>query len=199
MRVEKLGDNKIRIFISYEDLDQRGIDRDEIWQNGGKVQELFWDMMERAYVEVGFEVVGPIAVEAFTMPTEGVVVIVTQVPQLPAPMTSESRELAPVVTSESDKAAGCFTFSFADFEHVISAAKMLDQLILDGVSLYSYKENYYLVFEDAAIVDDRYDDVWSILQEYGSPSSVTTAVLDEYGKKIMEDHAVRHLNQYFGS
>lgn len=83
MLVERLGKNKVRIFISYEDLEERGIDRDEIWQNGRKVQELFWDMMERAYLEVGFEVMGPIAVEAFTMPTEGVAVIVTQVPAIP--------------------------------------------------------------------------------------------------------------------
>src|SRR5579875_3276311 len=79
MHVERLAKDKVRIFVSYDDLEERGIDRDEIWLNVKKVQELFWDMMETAYVEVGFEIAGPIAVEAFTMPTQGVVVIVTRV------------------------------------------------------------------------------------------------------------------------
>src|SRR3569833_2322814 len=83
MRVEKLGENKVRIYLSYEDLNDRGIDRDEIWQNGGRIQDLFWEMMETAYEEVGFEVAGPIAVEAITKPTEGIVGIVTQLPSFP--------------------------------------------------------------------------------------------------------------------
>lgn len=198
MYVEKLGENKIRIFISYDDLDQRGIDREEIWQNGGKVQDLFWDMMERAYIEVGFEVAGPIAVEAFTMPTEGVVVIVTQVPAVPAPIQSEVKALAPVKVESVNKSVGNFVFSFADFEYVLSAAKMLDPFILDGVSLYFYKLKYYLVFQDVAILDDRYEDVWSLLQEYGVSTSLTLAMLEEYGKLILEDHAISHLVQHFG-
>jgi adapter protein MecA 1/2 len=197
MLVEKLGQHKIKIFISFEDLDLRGIDRDEIWHNSGKVQELFWDMMERAYVEVGFEVVGPISVEAFTKPTEGVVVIVTQVPLLPAPAT-DAEETLPSLGDET-KTVGTFIFSFIDFEDVLLAARMLDPLILDGVSLYSYKDRYFLVFEEAAILDNRYDDVWSLLQEYGNASGLTTAMLQEYGKVILEDHAIQKLVQHFPS
>src|SRR5690242_3112131 len=118
MRVEKLGDNKVRIFITYDDLNERGIDRDEIWQNGRKVQDLFWDMMEHAYLEVGFECEGPIAVEAFTMPTEGVVVIVTQLPSLTGGLNRVSDEddemdEEPGMTADP---FGAFTFVFQDFE-----------------------------------------------------------------------------------
>jgi adapter protein MecA 1/2 len=199
MRVERLGDNKVRIMLSYEDLDQRGIDRDEIWQNGRKVQELFWDMMERAYQEVGFEVAGPIAVEAFTMPTEGVVVVVTQLPSLPP----EEQELADEEDDDMDASMtspdpfGAFTFVFQDLEDVISASHSLLAYGAVGGTLYHYKGRYHLFFEEDEVGEDLYDAFWSILHEYGELSPTTKAMLDEYGKRVMNGNAVRTITQHF--
>lgn len=197
MIVERLGNNKVRIFISYEDLEERGIDRDEIWQNGRKVQELFWDMMERAYLEVGFEVRGPIAVEAFTMPAEGVVVIVTQVPSVPEESDKNREENAAddeIITVDPSAAV---TFEFDDFEHVLSAAKIVHASFDLKASLYSYKEHYFLYIEEDHLDQEETDALWSIFHEYGILSNVTKAVLDEYGKLIVQDTAFETLNRYF--
>ncbi|WP_018130747.1 adaptor protein MecA [Effusibacillus pohliae] len=196
MVVERLGHNKVRIFISYEDLEERGIDRDEIWQNGRKVQELFWDMMEQAYLEVGFEVIGPIAVEAFTMPTEGVVVIVTQVPSLPEEIDHKEEMEAdePIISVDASTA---LTFVFDDFEHVLSAARMVHASFDLNASLYHYKGRYFLYIDEAEMEQEEVDALWSILHEYGTLSNVTKAVLDEYGKLIIQDTAFLTLNQYF--
>ncbi|MCY0874990.1 MAG: adaptor protein MecA [Firmicutes bacterium] len=193
MRVEKIATNKVRIFISYEDLSARGIDRDEIWQNGKKVQELFWDMMEVAYAEVGFEMIGPIAVEAFTMPTEGVVVVVTQVPSLPGQVDTQD--------SQDDELAhdpfGAFVFAFTDFEEVARLARALVNAGQLDASLYVYREVYHLYFEDESIPEENYDTVWAVLHEYGELASVTRAVLDEYGKLIMADGALEQIARLF--
>jgi adapter protein MecA 1/2 len=192
MRVEKISDTKVRIFISYEDLEERGIDRDEIWLNGRKVQELFWDMMERAYLEVGFEVVGPIAVEAFTMPTEGVVVIVTQVASLPPGRDSEEEEKLIV------NPTGAFVFVFQEFEDVVRAAHALLPHFQWGCSLFSYKKGYYLWFDADSVDEDVSETLLAILSEYGEPSGVTHAMLAEYGKLIMENDAIPRLCRFFG-
>jgi adapter protein MecA 1/2 len=199
MRVERLGDNKVRVFITYDDLDERGIDRDEIWQNGGKVQELFWDMMEHAYLETGFEVGGPIAVEAFTMPTEGVVVIVTRLHGLPAKMERESEGEEDDLDTPAETADpfGAFTFVFQDFEDVIRAAHSLRVYEGVGGTLYHYKGRYHLFFEEDEIAEDLYDTFWSILHEYGELSSTTKAMLDEYGKRVMNGNAIQTLTSHF--
>lgn len=198
MHVEKLGENKVRIFISYDDLEERGIDRDEIWQNGNKVQELFWDMMERAYVEVGFEVIGPIAVEAFTMPTEGVVVIVTQIPSLPGmgdqpvnPYDPLDHEIGGIGTSDD------LIFVFQDFEDVVRVARDLKDTVLDGCSLYHYQGRYYLCFTEEAMAEFDNDSLWAVIHEYGNVSSTTEAVLEEYGKLIIARNAIPVLTRYF--
>ncbi len=194
MRVEKIASNKVRIFISYEDLASRGIDREDMWQNGKKVQELFWDMMEVAYSEVGFEIVGPIAVETFTMPSEGVVVIVTQVPSLPVHGSEQD-------VVETDEAGpdpfGAFVFAFIDFDDVVHVAESLMRFGPMHCSLYHYKGVYHLYFDDASIDENVYEAVWAVLQEFGELVQVTRAVLDEYGKLIVDQQAIDVLNRWF--
>jgi adapter protein MecA 1/2 len=194
MRVERIAKDKVRIFISYEDLDERGIDKNEIWQNGKKVQELFWDMMEAAYTEVGFEISGPIAVEAFTMPTEGVVVIVTRVPSLPGQGRSDDDdELEVEITTDYFSS---FVFAFDDFEEVVRVCHALIDYNLDGM-LFEYQGMYYLYFDEETLREEDYDTVWSILNEYGEYSSHTVAVLQEYGKVILDRDTVRVITQSF--
>jgi adapter protein MecA 1/2 len=195
MRVERIARDKVRIFVSYDDLEARGIDKDEIWQNGKKVQELFWDMMETAYEEVGFEIAGPIAVEAFTMPTEGVVVIVTKVPSLPG--QNKSGDDDDEVNVEVDSAYySTFVFRFQDFENVIQVAHALMQYDLAAV-LYEYKGMYHIYLDEDTVSDDQYDSIWSILHEYGEYSAVTVALLEEYGKCILRTDTMKYLSEQF--
>ncbi len=193
MRVERIAKDKVRIFISYDDLDERGIDRDEIWQNGRKVQELFWDMMETAYAEVGFEIAGPIAVEAFTMPTEGVVVIVTRVPSLPGHTKADDDEDTDV---EMDTDFSSFVFKFADFEDLVRAAHALHEYQLDG-RLFEYEGEYYLFFDEDRLRDEDYDSIWSILHEYSEYAAITVPMLEEYGRIIMDTDAIEKLVGFF--
>lgn len=195
MKVERIAKDKVRIFISYDDLEERGIDRNEIWQNGKKVQELFWDMMETAYAEVGFEIAGPIAVEAFTMPSEGVVVIVTRVPSLPGQSKLDEDDDDVEVELTADMFSS-FVFSFSDFEDVIRMCHALQEYGLDA-ALYEYKGAYHMFIEEDSLKEDQYDAVWAILHEYGDYSAVTAAVLEEYGQVILRRYAIEKIVEQF--
>ena len=41
MRIERIGENKIRIFVSYDDLEERDIDLEAFNYNSPETQELF--------------------------------------------------------------------------------------------------------------------------------------------------------------
>jgi adapter protein MecA 1/2 len=194
MRVERISKDKVRIFISYADLEERGIARDEIWRNSKKVQELFWDMMETAYDEVGFEIAGPIAVEAFTMPTEGVVVIVTRVPGLPGQSKLEEEDNLDVDVNATFYST--FVFKFQDFEDVIQAAHALVDYGMEA-NLYKYQGQYHLFVDEESLREDQYDAIWAILHEYGDYSAVTSAVLDEYGVCVIKHHTISVLVEQF--
>ena len=68
MRLERLTHNKIKIFLTFDDLMDRGLTKDDLWKDTFKVQQLFRDMIEEASEELGFEVNGSIAVEVYSLP-----------------------------------------------------------------------------------------------------------------------------------
>ena len=55
MRIEKLNENKIRIFLGIEDLREKNIDLHDFMSNSLESQDLFLDLLTKAEAEVGFK------------------------------------------------------------------------------------------------------------------------------------------------
>ena len=77
MRLERLNYNKIKIFITLDDLFDRGLTKDDIWKDSLKWHQLFRDMLEEASETFDVEIQGSVAVEIFSMQAQGMVMIVT--------------------------------------------------------------------------------------------------------------------------
>lgn len=89
-------------------------------------------------------------------------------------------------------------FAFRDFEDVISVAKQLKaSQLTEGGRLYSYNGKWILVFEPTGVEPTRYHAVIALLAEYGEATSVTHAMLEEYGKVIMPGNAVKEICNHF--
>ena len=41
MRLERLNYNKIKIFLTFDDLSERGLTKEDLWRNAPKVQQYF--------------------------------------------------------------------------------------------------------------------------------------------------------------
>lgn len=203
MKIERLGQDKIRIFLTFDDLLERGIQKDDMWREIPKVHELFSEMMDQAYSELGFDVNGPLAVEVFALPAQGMVVIVTRgkmnghVEEGQAVEDDDGEEELyemEVTLEQSDN----IMYLFRDFEDVISVARQLhsSRLTEDG-RLYSYNGKYILTFESALVEQPQQNALIALLAEYGEATSVTYAMLEEYGKVIMPSGAVNQICTHF--
>ncbi len=201
MKIERLSPDKIRIFLTYDDLVDRGIQKDDIWREIPKVHELFSDMMEQAYSELGFDANGPLAVEVFALPAQGMVIIVTRgKKQVSFGGLEEDGYEADEDVYEMEvtlEQSDLISYAFADFEHVIRAAKLAGRYVSEGGSLYAYRDQWILQIEPVELSDTDYQSLISVLSEFGEATSVTSAVLDEYGKTIIEDDAIAALERYF--
>ncbi|GIP37500.1 adapter protein MecA 2 [Paenibacillus sp. J31TS4] len=200
MKIERLSSDKIRIFLTFDDLTERGIQKDDMWREIPKVHELFSEMMEQAYSELGFDASGPLAVEVFALPAQGMVVIVTR-GKMSSGQTDDLLEDDEDVYEMEVTLEQCetITYMFADFEDLLRMAKVLLPLVEDGGTLYSYKGKYVLQI-DPAWLEDResaYQAVIAVLSEFGEATSVTQAVLEEYGKVIIRTDAVQQLCTHF--
>jgi adapter protein MecA 1/2 len=199
MKMERLSQDKIRIFLTFDDLTERGIQKDDMWREIPKVHELFSDMMDQAYNELGFDPSGPLAVEVLALPAQGMVVIVTR-SKMDFSHTSdtyddeveEMYELE-VTLEQTDQ----ISYVFHDFEDLLRMAKVLQPMVTDGGILFSYKNKWFLQLDAVDMEESGYQAVIAILSEYGDAASVTRAVLEEYGKTIIAADAVNVLCSYF--
>lgn len=55
MRIEKITENKIRITLNIQDLKDNNIDLHSFMSNSIESQDLFYDMLDKAEKEIGFE------------------------------------------------------------------------------------------------------------------------------------------------
>jgi adapter protein MecA 1/2 len=195
MRVERLTYNKIKIFLTFDDLNERGISKEEIWQDIPKVHQLFRDMMTEADDEVGFKADGPIAVEVFSLPAQGMVVIVTKginEYDLEEEYDEDYIEMQ-VTLDENDE----IFYEFSSFEDVILLAKRLHSLEINGGRLFSFNNHFYLKFEEEEVKPLDLDLFIAVLAEFGSSSTITSYRVIEYGKELMKTNAVKELHRYF--
>jgi len=199
MRMERLSQDKIRIFLTFDDLTERGIQKEDMWREIPKVHELFSEMMDQAYNELGFDASGPLAVEVFAMPAQGMVVIVTRGKiEREADSAAEDEEevYEMEVTLEQSEA---IIYRFRDIEDAIGAAKTLAGRHTDEGRMYRYQNNWVLCFDPAGWESTGYHALIAVLAEYGEATSVTPAMLEEYGKLIIPSNAVKVLADNFAN
>ncbi|MED4601426.1 genetic competence negative regulator [Paenibacillus validus] len=193
MKMERLSQDKIRIFLTFDDLTERGIQKDDMWREIPKVHELFSEMMDQAYMELGFDATGPLAVEVLAMPAQGMMVIVTRGKMnfnssddtLEDELEEEVYELE-LTLDETDQV----TYAFHDFEDLLRLAKVIGPMLTDGGTLYAYKNKWILLLDAEPMDEKKLQSVVAVLSEYGEATSVTQAVLEEYGKTVIAEDAV---------
>lgn len=200
MKIERLSQDKIRIFLTFDDLLERGIKKEDMWREIPKVHELFSEMMDQAYSELGFDTSGPLAVEVFALPAQGMVVIVTRGKLEPIHNDDaiDEEDLEEVYEMEVTlEESDLISYSFRDFEYLLSAAKLVNVHLVQGGTLFSYKGRWILHLESEAMEERQYDTVIAIFSEFGEATSVTRAVLEEYGKTVILEDAIKVLCSHF--
>lgn len=193
MRLERITNNKIKIFITSDDLTERGLSKEDIWHDSLKWRQLFHDMLEEANKEFNVDLDGSIAVEIFSIQAQGMIMIVT------VDENDDDNDLfildglfdMQVVVEENND----ILFEFENIEDIIQLANRLSLLNITGGSLYSIDTRFFIHFENN---DPRHiEKIVPLLAEYGNPSVMTVYRLQEYGKAIIKNHAIETLAYYF--
>ncbi|NIK13211.1 adaptor protein MecA [Alkalibacillus almallahensis] len=77
MEIERINENTLKFYISYQDIEERGFTREDIWYNREKGEELFWDMMDEVNDHEDFSVDGPLWIQVQAM-DKGLEIVVTK-------------------------------------------------------------------------------------------------------------------------
>ncbi|MCS4486621.1 adaptor protein MecA [Staphylococcus americanisciuri] len=63
MRIERIDDMTVKLFITYTDIEERGFRREDLWTNRKRGEEFFWSVMEEVNEEEDFVVEGPLWIQ----------------------------------------------------------------------------------------------------------------------------------------
>ncbi|AYA75132.1 adaptor protein MecA [Bacillus sp. Y1] len=221
MEIERINDNTVKFYISYGDIEERGFDRDEIWYNREKSEELFWEMMDEVHQEEEFMIEGPLWIQVQAL-DKGLEVLVTKAQiskdgqKFELPITDERLKDIPVderieelldqhfntkADDEDDDSYEDtleFLIAFKDFEDLISLS---NRNILEDLStkLYSFEGKYYLYvdFPEEEYDEEDIDNSLSLLLEYGHETAITIHRVEEYGKLIMSENVFSEIRRHF--
>lgn len=219
MEIERINDNTVKFYISYGDIEERGFDREEIWYNRERSEELFWEMMDEVHQAEEFMIEGPLWIQVQAL-DKGLEILVTKAQiskdgqKFELPIPGEKLKDLPVddrieelldqhfnpkkVENEIYEQSLEFLLRFDDFEDLISLS---NRNILDSVltKLFSFEQKYYLYveFPEDQFDEDEIENSLSMLLEYGHEAPTTIHRIEEYGKLIISEHVFAELRKYF--
>lgn len=226
MDIERINDHTIKFFVTYQDIEDRGFKREEIWYNRERSEQLFWQMMEEVNVQEEFDVEGPLWIQVQAM-DKGLEIIVTKAnmaknnenlisieglknvedvlePNQVEQLLEEKLNKAQVEQEEAELEEGHFSMvtRFKDFEDVIQLSHYVSD-VTDPImnKLYAYKGHYYMYIEllDEWIDDERKEDLISRILEFTTEADITVHVLEEYGKPIFSENVFENVRYYFSA
>ncbi|MGM8364380.1 adaptor protein MecA [Virgibacillus sp. W0181] len=223
MEIERINENTVKFYVSYIDIEDRGFEREEIWYNRERSEQLFWQMMDEVNYKEDFSVEGPLWIQVQAL-EKGLEIIVTKAQ---VSKNGENLEL-PVNDHETiditvnDKVENMIggkinkekeseqeedglplsvIVRLNEFEDVIQLSHYIHLKEEDDFikTLYFYNGKYYLYLEFTQDMEERQEDILSQVFEYGDESNVTIHVLEAYGTEVMKEDVFNQVKVQFSA
>ncbi|TCT22410.1 adapter protein MecA 1/2 [Melghiribacillus thermohalophilus] len=226
MEIERINENTLKFYISYMDIEDRGFDRDEIWYNREKSEQLFWEMMDEVNDQEDFTIDGPLWIQVQAL-DKGLEIVVTK-----AQMSKDGQKLElpqedgkTIEMPVDDKIEALleqkfqskkdteeqvdmhpdlenelsFIVRFEDIEDAIQLSHSVESNYPFQDRLFHFEDSYYLCiqFDDENMDDEEQENILSLVLEFGEETGITIFRLQEYGKIIFADHALEQIKHYF--
>jgi len=208
MKIERVNENKIKVTVSSNDLEERNIDFGSLNYNSPAAQELFWDMMEQAEIQLGFKASdSQLCIEAIPDTNEGFVITITKIDEdgdfesIHKYIKGKYKNNDINVKNKPLKSVSNHViYYFNDFDDICSLSKNLYSIYAGDSTLFRYKGIYYIILSKNKLLISSVTLFDSMLSEYGIKVQNPTfyeGLLCEYAEKIIESNAIETLNNYF--
>ena len=209
MKFEKLNENKLRITLNTQDLADKHIDFHSFMSNSKESQNLFLDMLDEAEKKVGFITRDyKIRIEALAMSGGDFILTITRfnknsTDEIIKP--NKNKQLK-IKRKNINMNTTHVIYRFNSFDDFINFSNFLSKLknwesIAKKITLYNYKDNYYLSFTDLNNSNaEAVKKLYTLICEFGTyvdNSDIFIKKLNECGKIILKHNAVKLCNKHF--
>ena len=208
MRFEKLSENKIRIIIDTKDLEKNNIDFHSFMSNPIESQTLFFHILDKIEKEIGFRIKNyNIKLEVIQIANSNFILTITK--SIPENINTMNNNLNRKLTVKRKTASlntstiiYCFNSfdDFCSFSTSLISNNILTNTIAKNISLYEYKNQYYLVFSNINLNCVHLKSVFPSISEFAtyiSNSDLFKSKLLESGNLIIKNNALEISIKYF--
>lgn len=206
MRFEKLSNDKIRIILDLQDLEDNDIDYQSFMSNSSDSQKLFMEILDEAEEQIGFTTKDyKLMIEALaTIDGDFIITVTRSLPDFD--ITSAYKKRTIKAKRKSNKlTTDTIIYEFNNFDDIFDFVLLLKNLNISGLTtftkdfaLYTYKDNYYLVMDN---IDKNFEDIKTFLcalTEFGKSinnSNLFKSRLNEYGTLLVKNNFYKALSK----
>lgn len=208
MRFEKLSNDKIRIILDLQDLEDNDIDYQSFMSNSSDSQKLFMEILDEAEEQIGFITKDyKLMIEALaTIDGDFIITVTRSLPDFDIASVYKKRTIK--AKRKSNKlTTDTIIYEFNNFDDIFDFVLLLKNLNISGLNaftkdfaLYTYKNNYYLVMDN---IDKNFDAIKTFLcalTEFGKSinnSNLFKSRLNEYGTLLVKNNFYKALSKNF--
>lgn len=200
MKIEKLTDNKIRIILGTDDLENKNMTLQDFMSDTLKYQGFFIEILNKAEKEVGFVTKDcKLLIEAFSSPDGVFVFTITKYSKNTENEYKSKKKIISVKRKTINLSNTCTIYSFTNFDefcnfcNYINCTDISIRNIAKNMSLYLYKNTYYLVLSKINIEHPKLKQFYALISEFAKligHSKNFEGKLSEHGKLIIKRNAI---------
>ena len=207
MKFEKLNENKIRIALNNQDLAEKHIDFQSFMSNSQESQNLFLDMLDEAEKKVGFITKDyKIRIEALAMSDGNFILTITRFGKnIDSDFKTSKMKKVKIKRKNLDMKSKQIIYTFNSFDDFCNFSNFISKIdnfsnLAKSMVLYLYNDIYYLCISNINIENSNIKQLYTLITEFGTyvdNSEVFSRKLNECGKIIMKNNAVKTCIKYF--
>ncbi len=209
MKIEKLNENKIRITLNMDDLNERKIDLHSFMSNSIESQDIFLDMLDKADKEVGFNTDNcRLMIEALALKGGHFVLTVTKFEHTEENSLPLKRKSLHIKRKSDAPNSNKTIYSFESFDTFCDFCTFLRDTLHEREiyklaktsDLYEYNSNFYLVLSEVDMSSPDLKYLCSVITEFAhfvNSSELFERKLKEYGKIVIKSSAISTCMEHF--
>ncbi len=206
MKVERVSENKIKIILTIEELENRDITLKDIEKDADIARELFTDLIEESNVDniLDFED-SQLLIEASSDNNNLLVVTVTKVGDLPDLRDYSLMDIKKIKKRKNSKSDLVYKISsnIYDFNSLDTILELCEnakneKLFFGKNSLYKKDNKYYLIFSPSTIKNKKFVKTFVFLSEYCDyyySYNMFPTLIKECATLIIENNAMQKLSK----
>lgn len=173
MRVEKINENKVKIILTLEELENREISLSDLENNSSLARELFLDLIEENNLDEDFKLNDSQLLIEATSDTENLFEItITKIDLNIGNNINKYTESKSSKRRKNSYKASSNIFIFNTMDLILELASNIknQNLFFGRNTLYKLDNKYFLIFSKSAIKNKKFMKTFSFINEYSSNS-----------------------------